>query len=94
MKVPTKAELKAEIAAKDTMIQMLIEERDKEKLERWEKNIPYAKKEFFRQINSLFSCVCNVRFEHVDEAGYWFTFKLTNDGRRQTYCVYHKELEV
>jgi competence ComEA-like helix-hairpin-helix protein len=36
---------------------------------------------------------CNLRFEHVDAAAYWFTFELVNDDRRQTWCVRHSDLE-
>ena len=35
----------------------------------------------------------NVRFEHVDASGYWYTFELVNDDRRQTWCVRHSDLE-
>lgn len=36
---------------------------------------------------------CNLRFEHVDAAAYWYTFELVNDSRRQTWCVRHSDLE-
>ena len=38
------------------------------------------------------NAVRNLRFEHVDESGYWFTFELAQDSRRQTYCVRHGEV--
>lgn len=34
----------------------------------------------------------NVRLEHIDEAGYWFSFELEQDSRRQTWCVRHWEV--
>ncbi len=37
--------------------------------------------------------VRNIRLEHVDAAGYWFSFELEQDSRRQTWCVRHNELE-
>lgn len=30
---------------------------------------------------------CNVRFEHKDDSGYWYTFELVNDSRRQTIRI-------
>lgn len=36
---------------------------------------------------------CNLRFEHVDAAAYWYTFELKNDSRRQTWSVRHSDLE-
>lgn len=33
-----------------------------------------------------------LRFEHADGSGYWFTFELINDRRRQTYRVGHDEI--
>lgn len=35
----------------------------------------------------------NVRLEHVDAAGYWFSYELEHDSRRQTWCVRHSDLE-
>lgn len=35
----------------------------------------------------------NIRFEHEDEAGYWFSYELVQDSRRQTWCVRHWEVE-
>lgn len=35
---------------------------------------------------------CNLRFDHVDAAAYWFSFELVNDKRRQTWCVRHSDL--
>ena len=37
--------------------------------------------------------VMNVRLEHVDASGYWFSYELENDDRRQTWCVRHSDLE-
>jgi hypothetical protein len=35
----------------------------------------------------------NIRLDHVDAAGYWFTYELEQDTRRQTWCVRHSDLE-
>ena len=37
--------------------------------------------------------VKNLQFEHVDASGYWFTFELVNDPRRQTYAVRHSDMK-
>lgn len=34
----------------------------------------------------------NLEFTHADAAGYWFTFELKNDARRQTWCIRPEEL--
>ena len=34
----------------------------------------------------------NLQFEHMDEAGYWYSFELARSGRRQTICVRHSEV--
>ena len=36
--------------------------------------------------------VRNIRLEHTDEAGYWFSYELEQDSRRQTWCVRHWEV--
>ena len=38
------------------------------------------------------AAVRNVLLEHVDEAGYWFSYELEQDSRRQTWCVRHWEV--
>lgn len=37
--------------------------------------------------------VMNLRLEHVDAAGHWFSYELLNDDRRQTWCVRPWEVE-
>ena len=36
---------------------------------------------------------CNVRFEHQDAAGWWYTFELVNDSRRQTFAVRESDID-
>lgn len=36
----------------------------------------------------------NATFEREDESGYWFSFELVTDDRRQTWCVRHGEVSV
>lgn len=35
----------------------------------------------------------NVQCDHVDEAGFWFSFQLTNDSRRQIWAIRHTDLK-
>ena len=37
--------------------------------------------------------VRNVILDHVDAAGYWFSYELVQDSRRQVCRVKHSELE-
>lgn len=39
-------------------------------------------------LNRVFpNLVCKVQLEHVDAAGWWYTFELVNDPRRQTIRI-------
>ena len=52
------------------------------------KNIEVAAAVAWHQLEKIHpGAVKNVRFEHADESGYWFTYELQNDPRRQTYAV-------
>lgn len=47
-----------------------------------------ATQELYWQLRPIYgNLLYNVRFEHEDESGYWFSFELVGDVRRQTYCV-------
>lgn len=37
--------------------------------------------------------VCKINYEHVDESGFWFTYELVHDSRRQTYVIRHEDLD-
>lgn len=40
------------------------------------------------ELNRMFpNLVRNVQFEHRDAAGWWYTFELVNDARRQTIRI-------
>jgi len=61
---------------------------------KWQLGIPTAAMKMCEFLNKTYPGIwCNVRFEHVDAAGYWYTFELVNDDRRQTWCVRHSDLE-
>jgi len=93
MKTKSKAELKQEIDALQAENTKLSETNERIQREQWEKRIPQATAEFHVRMNKTFpNMVTNVRFEHVDASGYWFTFELSNDKRRQTYAVRHTEI--
>ena len=62
--------------------------------EEWEKLRPKATEVFHKEMNKVFpEMVCKVTLEHIDSSGFWFTFELKNDDRRQTYAVRHTDLE-
>lgn len=93
MKVPTKDELYQQVDALTKQNAALIERLEAENRATWQKNIPAAELKCLRQLSEIFPyMVTNLRFEHVDEAGYWFTFELRNDDRPQTYAVRHSDL--
>lgn len=86
MKKPTKKELYRQI-------DQLIAERDREKRAAWERRIPKARAVFDSTVGKVFPGMLRfVELEHIDEAGYWFTFQLINDDTRQRYAVRHYEL--
>lgn len=42
----------------------------------------------WEELNRTFpGLACKVQFEHQDAAGWWYTFELVNDPRRQTIRV-------
>lgn len=93
MKAPTKDELYQQVNELTRQNTALIERLEAEKRATWQKNIPAAELMCLRQLSETFPyMVTNLRFEHVDEAGYWFTFELRNDARPQTYAVRHSDL--
>ena len=47
-----------------------------------------------QELKTIFGgLVKNLRFEHADASGYWFTFELVNDDRRQTWCIRLEEVK-
>lgn len=94
MKVPTKKQLYEQIKTLERINQKVIEERDQEKVKRWKELLPQAYEECREQLTAIFpNLLTLLRFEHVDGGGYWFTFQLVNDSRRQTYAVRHGDLQ-
>ena len=57
-------------------------------------SIPAAVEAFYAHAHPLYGkTLFDVRFDHVDGSGYWFSYELTNDHRRQVYCVRHADLD-
>ena len=70
-------------------------ERLQKQQEEWDKLRPKATEIFHREMNKVFpEMVCKVTLEHIDLSGFWFTFELKNDSRRQTYVIRHTDMEV
>lgn len=93
MKTPTKAELYAQLAELQKLNAKLANELEAEKRARWNKRIPGAVEECQRYLNTVFpGAIFALQYEHVDASGYYFTFELVNDARRQTYCVRHSDI--
>lgn len=59
----------------------------------WEEHLSLAFVKVKEVLNNAFGGTVHLlRYEHVDASGYWFTFELINDSRRQTYRVGHDEI--
>ena len=90
MKKPTKQQLYEQIRILEDVNRKIVEEKNREKEKLWKEQLPQAFEECRKQLIAIFpNLLTMLRFEHVDEGGYWFTFHLTNDARVQTYAVRH-----
>lgn len=68
-------------------------EIDELKQREWKEHLSLAYDKVKEVLHKAFGGTVHLlRFEHVDASGYWFTFELTNDSRRQTYRVGHDEI--
>ena len=92
-KRPSKGELHEQIRALTAENIKLQAELEAEEQRRWEVNREKATVCFWETIKQIFpgGVVCQVRLEHIDRAGYWFTFELVNDKRRQTFAIRHDD---
>lgn len=92
-KRPSKDELYQKISALEKENRRLSDTLVAEQRKEWERMQGAACTLFHKTIDEIFpNMVYNAKFEHVDAAGYWFTFELVNDNRVQTYCVRHSDL--
>lgn len=93
-RAPKKAELYEQIERLEEQNRKLSDELERDRRRQWELRIPEAACVMCRFLEDKFPGTWrNVRFEHVDAAGYWYTFELKMDSRRQTWCVRHSDLE-
>lgn len=89
----TKKEIEDRLEAEIREKAILQAEIDALKQKEWKEHLSLA----FDKLNDVLSkafggTVRLLRFEHVDGAGYWFSFELINDSTRQTYRVGHDEI--
>lgn len=93
MKKPTKKELYNIIEEQKAENKRLKDAAAAAVRQEWERKRPEATEYFLKYINGIFpGMVCKVTLEHIDASGYWFTFELKNDPRRQTYAIRHTDL--
>ena len=92
MKPPTKSELYEQIDALTKENIKLQEKLDEEKQKRWLSNKDKAITAFFSTVPVTVLQIRKLVLDHIDNAGYWFTFELDSDNKRQTYCVRHTDL--
>ncbi len=89
----TKKEIEAQLIAEAREKAKLQAELDELKQKEWKEHLSLAFDKIKEVLHKAFGQTVNLlRFEHVDGAGYWFTFQLINDSRRQTYRVGHDEI--
>jgi hypothetical protein len=88
-----KKELEARLQAEAREKAKMQQEIDELKQKVWKENLSLAFDKVKEVLHKSFGgTVQLLRFEHVDSSGYWFTFELINDRRRQTYRVGHSEI--
>lgn len=93
MKVPTKEELYAQIDALTKQNNKLQEQLDAEERKRWHEHKDEAFESFYNAVPFMKHEMYMVTLEHIDKTGYWFTFELRTDSRKQTYCVRHTDIK-
>lgn len=92
-KKPSKKELEARLKAEAREKAKLQAEVDELKQKEWKEHLSLAFTKVSEVLSKAFGGTVHLlRFEHVDGAGYWFTFELINDKTRQTYRVDHDEI--
>lgn len=48
---------------------------------------------FYALVPFLKREMVNITLNHIDKAGYWFTFELWSDSRIQIFCVKYTDLQ-
>ena len=92
MKTPTKSELYAQVEALTRENIALQEKLDAQERKQWDEKKDNAVAAFYKSVPFMAREMHNVTLDHIDKAGYWFTFELITDNRKQTYCVRHTDL--
>ena len=104
MKTPKKSELYRKIDDLEAAHAKLQSEKEQEVYQKiieseagikkeWADLIPSAYEAFRKFADNTYpNLVIKENLEHIDAAGYWFSFELENDSRRQTYAVRHSDL--
>lgn len=93
MKAPTKAQLYEEIRRRDIENARLNNELNADRIKRWEERLPAAYEKARADLGRVFGGLLTLlKYEHCDASGYYFTFELINDPRRQCYRVNHDEI--
>ena len=92
MKAPSKAELYAQVEALTRENIKLQAQLEAEQRKQWQEKKESAIAMFYRIVPFTPSEMYNVTLEHIDKSGYWFTFELQNDNRKQTMCIRHSDL--
>ena len=83
-------DLKLRIAELEAENARLLEEKQQAE---WLKDLDKANQIMGRFLDETYDGIwCNLRFEHVDAAAYWYTFELKQDSRRQTWSILHSEV--
>lgn len=87
-----KKELERTIRELSKQNQNLLNELNKETIKKWNERLPQAVEHVHKELKKPFgNTVIKLVYEHVDDAGYWFTFELVNNKTRQSYCVRHTD---
>lgn len=67
--------------------------REKAEQREWLKNQEKATDVMVEFLNKTFPHLwCKLRFEHVDESAYWYSFELINNSNRQMWSISHMEV--
>lgn len=89
-----KSELKEEIKELYKQIKKLTDERDREKTELWNRNLPKAIDKCFEQLNAAIKGLFyNVSYVHTDGGGYWFTYQIVGEKQVFNYAVRHSDID-
>ena len=92
MNAPTKANLYNQIDALNRENYKLLQQIEEEERKKWIDNTSRAVTVLFEMLPFAARRVVKVTLEHIDRSGYWFTFEIDNDNRRQTFAVRHSDL--